>query len=100
MQTIGIRLKTLRGVDANERYAFVCELDVLQIFSLESGIEVFRIHPCDLRCSQQVEDPFLTSGDWFITPLSITPKVDKCPTARFSESVFSNSYSSINAEVC
>ena len=83
----------------NERYAFVCELDVLHIFSLESGIEVLRIRPCDLRCSQQVEDPFLISGDWFITPLSITPKVDKCPTARFSERVFTDSYSSIKAEI-
>ncbi|KAN0131825.1 hypothetical protein V8E53_010353 [Lactarius tabidus] len=84
MQTINIHLRTLYCVDVNERHAFVCEPDAVHVFSLESGIEILRI-PVDatLQCSQRVQDPCLVSGDWFITTLFVTPKVDECLRSEF-----------------
>ena len=79
----------------NERYAFVCEPDAVRIFSLENGIEVLRIHRWDLRCSLRVEDSHLVSGDWFITPLSVTSKVDECSHPEFIASVLTHPYSFI-----
>ncbi|KAI9444181.1 hypothetical protein H4582DRAFT_2071752 [Lactarius indigo] len=78
VQTIDIHLEDLCYVDVNERHAFVCEPDAVHVFSRESGSEVLRI-PADTsaQCSQVVEDPFLVSGDWFITPLSVYPKSDE-----------------------
>ena len=78
VQTIDIRLQDLRYVDVNEHHAFVCDPDAVHVFSRESGTEVLRI-PANaaVRCSQRVEDPFLVSGDWFITPLSVYPEVDE-----------------------
>lgn len=102
MQTINIYLQILRCVDVNELYAFVCEPDVVHVFSLESGIEVLRIPVCaTLRSSQRVEDPYLVSGDWFITPLSVTPNMDECPhpSPEFIAGVFTHSYSSSHAEI-
>jgi hypothetical protein len=100
MQTINIHLRTLYCVDVNERHAFVCEPDVVHVFSLESGIEILRI-PVDatLRCSQRVEDPCLVSGDWFITTLSVTPKVDECLRSEFIAGLFTHLYSLIYVEI-
>ena len=88
MQTIDIHLDTLCSVDVSESYAFLCEPEVVRVFSLESCIEVLCIHPWDLRCSQRVEDPYLVSGDWFIVPLSVTPGVDECSSPEFSAGMF------------
>ena len=96
MQTINIHLEYLRCVDVNERYAFVCEPDVVHIFSLESCIEVLRINRWDIQCSLRVEDPFLVSGDWFITPLSVTPEVDECLSPEFVAGVPTHPYSLFN----
>jgi len=75
VQTINITtVQSLCYVDVNERHAFVCEPNVLHVFSRESGNEILRLsanHP--MRCSQLVEDP---DFDTFITPLSVSPKVD------------------------
>jgi hypothetical protein len=98
LQTINVHLQALRCVDVNERYAFVCEPDVVHIFSLESGIKVMLV-PVDatLQCSQRqrVKDPYLLPGDWFITPLSVAPKVDECPRQEFIAGVFTHSHSLI-----
>ena len=68
-QTINIRALEVLGVDVNERHAFVSEADVVRMFSQQSGSEILRILANAItRCSQQVEDPALVSGDWFITP--------------------------------
>jgi hypothetical protein len=85
-------------IDVNERHAFVCEQDVVHVFSRESGSEVLRI-PADatVRCSQRVEDPFLVSGDWFITPLSVSPKVDESPRPKFIAGVQVHLYSLVHA---
>lgn len=94
MQTIDIHLVELCSIDINGRYAFVCEPDEVHVFSLESSIEVLRIHPRDIRCSQRVEDPFLVSRDRFITPLSVIPGgVDRCPQPKFLSGMFIDSYS-------
>jgi len=84
VQTINIHLRYISDVDVNERHAFVCELDVVHVFSRESGIEVLRI-PAEaiVRCSQRVEDPSLVSGDWFITPLCVSPEADESPLPKF-----------------
>ncbi|KAI9458951.1 hypothetical protein BJY52DRAFT_406892 [Lactarius psammicola] len=75
LQTIDIRLQALSYVDVNERHAFVCEPNAVHVFSRESGSKVLQI-PADatIRCSQLVEGPI---SDRFITPLSVSPKVDK-----------------------
>ena len=91
VQTINVLLRTLRHVDVNKRHAFVCELDVVHVFLLESGVEVLRI-PADatLRFSRRTEDRFLMSGDWSITTLSITPEVDESPHPEFIAGVFTH----------
>ncbi|KAH9004529.1 hypothetical protein EDB86DRAFT_2825674 [Lactarius hatsudake] len=78
VQTIAIRFWSLSNLDVNERHAFVCESDAMHVFSRESGNEVLCI-PVDasVQCSRRVEDPFLISGDWLITPLSVHPEVDE-----------------------
>ena len=77
VQTINFHLHKIFDVDVNERHAFVCETDVVHVFSRESGSEILRI-PTDVpvRYSQLVEDPALVPGDWFITPLSLSPDQD------------------------
>ncbi|KAI9444180.1 hypothetical protein H4582DRAFT_2071751 [Lactarius indigo] len=78
---IGSGLQILSYVDVDERYAFVCELDAVRVFSRESGNEVLQI-PADapVQCNQLVEDPFLMSGNSFITPLSVSLNEDySCP---------------------
>ena len=77
VQTIDIRFRIPCYVDVNERHAFMCEPDAVHVFSRESGTEVLCI-PVDVtaRCSQRVEDPVLVSGDWFITPISVSPRLE------------------------
>ncbi|KAF8268352.1 hypothetical protein EI94DRAFT_1728026 [Lactarius quietus] len=87
VQVINTELLTICNVDVNERHAFVCEEDVVHVFSLENGSEVLRI-PIEaiMRChgSQRVEDPSVISGDWFIKPLSVSSEVlDEFPLPRF-----------------
>ena len=74
VQTIDISVQSLSYVDVNERHAFVCEPNVVRVYSRESGSEILRI-PVDAaaRCSQLVEDPPI---DKFITPLSVSPNVE------------------------
>ena len=56
---------------------------MLHVFSLESGIEVLRVPACaTVSRSLSIEDPFLVSGDCFITPLSISPGVDESPCPK------------------
>jgi hypothetical protein len=89
MQMINIHLRTLSCVDASEHHIFVCEQDVVHVFSQESGVEVLRI-PADatVQCSWCMEVPFLVSGDWFTTPISVSPKVDGSPRSKFIAGVF------------
>jgi hypothetical protein len=89
VQTINTNLRSIYSVDVNERHAFVCERDVVHVFSLESGIEVLRI-PADVAvwCSQSVQDPYLVPGDWFISPLSVSLEVDESPCPSFIRGVF------------
>ncbi|KAF8268349.1 hypothetical protein EI94DRAFT_1800582 [Lactarius quietus] len=84
LQTIHINLRTLNCVNVSVRHAFVCEQDVVHVFSRESGIEVLRI-PADaiVRCSQLVENPSLLSGDRFIVPISVSSEVAESPRPRF-----------------
>jgi hypothetical protein len=86
VQTIDITIRSLCYVDVSERHVFVCEHDVVHVFSRESGSEILRI-PADatIRCSQLVEDP---DFDTFTTHLSVSPNVDNsCP--RFIAGMFS-----------
>lgn len=89
VQVVNIDLQTLSYVDVSEHHVFVCEQDVVHVFSRGCGIEVLRI-PADatVRCSQRVEDPLLVSGDRFITPISVSPKVDESPCPKFIAGVF------------
>jgi hypothetical protein len=91
LQTINTHLPGFRYLDVNERHVFICEQDVMRVFSRESGIEVLRI-PADaaVRCSQRVEDPSLISGDWFTTPLSVSPEVDEPPRPVFIQGEFAH----------
>ncbi|KAF8261626.1 hypothetical protein EI94DRAFT_1745545 [Lactarius quietus] len=85
VQVINTGLRTICNVDVNERHAFVCEEDVVHVFSLENGSEVLCI-PAEaiVRCSQRVEDPYLISGDWFIKPLSVSSEVDEFSLPKFT----------------
>ena len=92
VQTIDMHMPC--DVDVNERHAFLCEEDVVHVFSRESGSEILRI-PADatVRCSQHVvEDPRLVSGDWLITPLSVSTKVDEFRRPKFDRGVFEFTY--------
>lgn len=93
VQTVNIDIQTLSYVHVSERHAFVCEQDVVHVFSRGRGIEVLRI-PADvtIRSSQRVEDPLLVSGDRFITPISVTLRVDEspCPYLKFIAGVFNS----------
>ena len=93
VQTIDIHLQSICSVDMNERYMFVCELEAVHVFSRESGTEVLRI-PVDatVQCSQRVEDPFLISGDWFTTPLSVSPEIGEYYCPRFIAGVFTHTF--------
>ena len=88
VQTINIHLQSFCSVDVNERYVFVCELEVVHVFSRESCIEVLRIPVHATTHSQRVEDPFLISGDWFTTPLSVSPEIEESPCPEFIAGVF------------
>ncbi|KAF8271013.1 hypothetical protein EI94DRAFT_1569560 [Lactarius quietus] len=87
VQTLNIHIRTNSfGVDVNERHTFICVSDVVHVFSRQSGIEVLRIPAeASVRCSQHVlvEDPLLISGDWLITPLSVSHEVDETPHPEF-----------------
>ncbi|KAN0140889.1 hypothetical protein V8E53_001333 [Lactarius tabidus] len=84
VQTVDLNLQTLCSVDLSERHIFVCEYEVLHVFSRESGFEVLRIPAfATVRCNLRVEDPFLVSGDWLVTPLSVSPEVDESPRQKF-----------------
>ncbi|KAF8257828.1 hypothetical protein EI94DRAFT_1225204 [Lactarius quietus] len=85
VQTINIHLRTLYSVDVNERHAFVCEVDVVHVYLLESGVEVLRI-PADeniFRSHQFVKGPSLVPGDWFISPVSFFPRGDVMRRSKF-----------------
>jgi hypothetical protein len=89
VQTVDLNLQTLCSVDLSERHIFVCEYEVLHVFSRESGFEVLRIPAfATVRCNLRVEDPFLVSGDWLVTPLSVSPEVDESPRQKFIDGVF------------
>ena len=62
VQTFDVRIRYCHSVDVNERHAFVCERDVVHVFSRESGSEVLRI-PTDaaVRYCQLVEVDYHTS---------------------------------------
>ena len=89
LQTISINCSTFCSLDVNARHVFVSEPCAVRVFSRESGIEVLRI-PAEaaIRCSQHVEDPFLISGGWFTTTLSVFPEVDESPRPEFITGVF------------
>lgn len=96
IQTINLNIRSVDyHVDVSERHAFVCEGDVVHVFSRESGIEILRIPAWScptVRCSQRLEDPLLASGDCFITPLSVSHesyKVDESLLSKFIAGVFS-----------
>ncbi|KAH9017136.1 hypothetical protein EDB83DRAFT_192914 [Lactarius deliciosus] len=75
LQTIDLQYYDIYGGDVNEHHVFFCGPKAVHVFSRESGNEVLCI-PSDANvCSQRVEDPFLVSGDWFTTPLSLYPEV-------------------------
>jgi hypothetical protein len=91
VQTINLNIQTYCSVDLSERHVFLRESDMVRVFSRESGIEILRIPACaTVRCSLRVEDPLLKSGDWFITPLSVSPEVDESPCPKFIAGVFNN----------
>ncbi|KAH9017135.1 hypothetical protein EDB83DRAFT_192974 [Lactarius deliciosus] len=72
LQTIDFRYHDIYGGDVNEHHVFFCRPDAVHVFSRESGNEVLCIPSgASARSSQRVQDPFLISGDWFTTPLSI-----------------------------
>ena len=89
VQKINTNLRNICDIDMNERHVLVCEQDAVHVISLESGKEVLRI-PADaaVRCTQRVGDPFLVDGNWFITPLSVSPKVDESSHLKFIAGVF------------
>ena len=91
LQTISINLSTFCSLDVNERYVFVIEPYVVRVFSRERGFEVLHI-PAEaaIWCSQHVEDPFLISGSWFTTSLSVSPEVDESPRPEFLTGVFAH----------
>jgi hypothetical protein len=91
LRTININLWTICDIDMSERHAFLCELDAVNVISLDSGREVLRI-PVDaiVRCIQRVEDPFLVCGDWFVTPLSVSPEGDESPRSEFIAGMFTS----------
>ena len=91
LQTISIHLSTLCSLDVNERHVFVIEPYVVRVFSRENGIEVMCI-PAEaaIWCSHHVEDPFLISGGWFTTALSVSPEVDESPRPEFLTGVFTH----------
>ncbi|KAH9038564.1 hypothetical protein EDB85DRAFT_2141791 [Lactarius pseudohatsudake] len=72
LQTIDLRYHDISGGDVNEHHVFFCRPNAVHVFSRESGNEVLCI-PVDASVwsSQRVEDPFLVSGNWFTTPLSV-----------------------------
>ncbi|KAH9026252.1 hypothetical protein EDB83DRAFT_2425500, partial [Lactarius deliciosus] len=72
LQTIDFQYHDIYGGDVNEHHVFFCRPDAVHVFSRESGNEVLCIPSgASVRSSQRVQDPFLISGDWFTTPLSI-----------------------------
>ncbi|KAH9032739.1 hypothetical protein EDB84DRAFT_1561882 [Lactarius hengduanensis] len=78
LQTIDLQYHDIYGCDVNERHVFFCRPDAVHVFSRESGNEVLCIPvnaSLSVRSSQRVEDPFLVSGNWFTTPLSLYPNV-------------------------
>jgi hypothetical protein len=80
IQTIDLNTRAFYYyVDVSERHAFMCEDDVVYVFSLESGIEVLRIPAWScptVRCSQRV--------DWFIKSY----EVDESLRSKFIAGVF------------
>ena len=89
-QMVNIDLQTLSYVDVSEHHIFVCEQHVVHVFSRGCDItEVLRIPAnATARCSQRVEDPLLVSGYKFITPISVSLKVDESPCQKFIAGVF------------
>ncbi|KAN0129697.1 hypothetical protein V8E53_012517 [Lactarius tabidus] len=95
VQTININLRTICDIDMSERHVFLCEQDAIHVISLESGREVLRIRlqqrndlvrilvDAIVRCSRRVEDPSLVSGDWFVTPLSVSSQGDESPRSKY-----------------
>ncbi|KAF8256986.1 hypothetical protein EI94DRAFT_1671647 [Lactarius quietus] len=86
VQTINFHLRALYSVDVTERHAFLCDLYVVHVYLLESGVEVLRI-PADAtpRYSQCAEGPSHVPGDWFITPLSVSLEVNESTFKGFTD---------------
>ena len=99
---INLNIQTPSSVDLSERHVFVCEHDVLHVFTQESGFEVLRVPACStIRCSLRVEDPFLLPGDWFIVPLSVSvsPGVDESPCPKFFAGVFDHTFFILSSRI-
>lgn len=95
VQMINLNIQTPCSVDLSERQVFVCDPDVLHVFSREGGLEVLRVPACaTVRCSLRVKDPFLLPGDWFIAPLSVSvsPGVDESPCPKFFAGVLDHTF--------
>ncbi|KAH9059605.1 hypothetical protein EDB87DRAFT_770044 [Lactarius vividus] len=87
VQTIDLQYHDIYAGDVNERHVFFRRPDAVYVFSRENGSEVLCI-PVDtgIQTSQRVEDPFLVSGDWFTTPLSVYSNVlhESRPLPKFT----------------
>jgi hypothetical protein len=81
VQSIDIGLEDVCYVDVDERYVFVCEPDVLHVFSRgEGGAEVLRI-PRGVLFSKVVgpSTPIDRLGDPFVSVLTLYPGIDEYP---------------------
>jgi hypothetical protein len=80
VQAIDIGLTDVCYVDVDERYVFVCEPEVLRVFSRGDGggEEVLRV-PRDGLFSKIVGPSSLLDRDPFVSVLTLVPKVDESP---------------------
>ncbi|KAF8268332.1 hypothetical protein EI94DRAFT_1700314 [Lactarius quietus] len=63
-------------ISANCWHAFLHDVRTGSL--VQNGSEVLRMPAkANARCSQRVEDPYLISGDWFLTPLSVSSEIDE-----------------------
>ena len=78
VQTIDIRAEEIHYVDVNERHVFVCEPDVLRVFSrADGGNEVLRIERGVLfsKMLGHSEESTPTDNDPFVSVLPIRPEI-------------------------
>ena len=79
VQSIDIGLTDVCYVDVDERHVFVCEPEVLRVFSRgDGGEEVLRV-PRDVWFSKIVGPSSLIDRDPFVSVLSLVPTLDECP---------------------